>query len=202
MERYESWLMDASTPLWLKMEGRHLLRDSHLDILVDFVCLKPSVMEALEAMTEVVDWVYEEAEQSREEPERPAPKREEPECPAPKRGEPERPAPKRRESASSAPKRGKPVSPVPKRGEAERPEPKRRETASSAPKRGKPVSPEPNRGEAKRVTEGELHQSPVTGDYLLLPLPLPDGDYPLLVASRGSAPAVASRGSAPAVFYK
>ncbi|MGH0147801.1 UNVERIFIED_CONTAM: hypothetical protein FKN15_043315 [Acipenser sinensis] len=54
------------------MEERHLLGDSHLDILLDFVQLKPMIhlkgitrgypelMEALEAMTQIVDWVYQE----------------------------------------------------------------------------------------------------------------------------------------------
>ncbi|MGH0169285.1 UNVERIFIED_CONTAM: hypothetical protein FKN15_056524 [Acipenser sinensis] len=74
MERYEGWLRDPSTPLWLRTEGRQFLGDSHLDILLDFVQLKPAIqlkgitrgypglMEALEAMTQVMDWVYQERE--------------------------------------------------------------------------------------------------------------------------------------------
>ncbi|MGH0172221.1 UNVERIFIED_CONTAM: hypothetical protein FKN15_062757 [Acipenser sinensis] len=74
MERYESWLRDPSTPLWLKTEARHLLGDSNLDILLDFVRLEPEVqekaitrrypglIEALERMTQMVDWVYQERE--------------------------------------------------------------------------------------------------------------------------------------------
>ncbi|MGH0150954.1 UNVERIFIED_CONTAM: hypothetical protein FKN15_043760 [Acipenser sinensis] len=54
------------------------------------------------------------------------------------------------ESKRTAPKREQPKHPAPKRGEAEHPE----------PKKGKPKSP---------VTEGEPHQSPEIGDYLLLP---------------------------------
>ncbi|MGH0127247.1 UNVERIFIED_CONTAM: hypothetical protein FKN15_076996 [Acipenser sinensis] len=72
MERYESWLRDPSTPLWLKTGGRHLLGDSNLDILLDFVRLEPDIqekaitrgypglIEALERMTQMVDWVYQE----------------------------------------------------------------------------------------------------------------------------------------------
>ncbi|MGH0128700.1 UNVERIFIED_CONTAM: hypothetical protein FKN15_035826 [Acipenser sinensis] len=45
MERYESWLRDPSTLLWLKTEGRHLLEDSNLDILLDFIRLEPEVQE-------------------------------------------------------------------------------------------------------------------------------------------------------------
>ncbi|MGH0137030.1 UNVERIFIED_CONTAM: hypothetical protein FKN15_025464 [Acipenser sinensis] len=72
MERYESWLREPSAPLWLKTEGRHLLGDSNLDILLDFVRLEPEVqektitrgypglIEALEWMTQMVDWVYQE----------------------------------------------------------------------------------------------------------------------------------------------
>ncbi|MGH0179749.1 UNVERIFIED_CONTAM: hypothetical protein FKN15_002491 [Acipenser sinensis] len=41
MERYESWMRGLSTPLWQRPEGRHLLGDSHLDILLDFTRLKP-----------------------------------------------------------------------------------------------------------------------------------------------------------------
>ncbi|MGH0123142.1 UNVERIFIED_CONTAM: hypothetical protein FKN15_022074 [Acipenser sinensis] len=75
MERYESWLRDPSTPLWLRTEGRHLLGDSNLDILLDFVRLEPEVqtkaitrgypglIEALEWMTQMVDWVYQEREE-------------------------------------------------------------------------------------------------------------------------------------------
>ncbi|MGH0192209.1 UNVERIFIED_CONTAM: hypothetical protein FKN15_005317 [Acipenser sinensis] len=70
MERYESWLRDRSTPLRLRTERRHLLGDS----LLDFIQLKPEIqhkgisraypglMEALVAMTQVMDWVYQERE--------------------------------------------------------------------------------------------------------------------------------------------
>ncbi|RXM93723.1 hypothetical protein EOD39_18776 [Acipenser ruthenus] len=56
------------------LEGRHLLGDSNLDILLDFVRLEPDVqekaitrgypglIEALEWMTQMVDWVYQERE--------------------------------------------------------------------------------------------------------------------------------------------
>ncbi|MGH0126013.1 UNVERIFIED_CONTAM: hypothetical protein FKN15_033134 [Acipenser sinensis] len=88
MERYKGWLRDPSTPLWLKTEGRHLLADSHLDILLDFVQFKPMIqvkgitrgypglMEALEAVIQIVDWVYQERREDTdiecEEPELPA----------------------------------------------------------------------------------------------------------------------------------
>ncbi|MGH0124280.1 UNVERIFIED_CONTAM: hypothetical protein FKN15_017967 [Acipenser sinensis] len=169
MERYESWLSYPSTPLWLRTEGRHLLGDSNLDIL-DFVRLEPEVqkkaitrgypglIEALDRMTQMVDWVYQEREERErkvrrrrqrgntdleweepvrpapewEEPERPAPEWEEPECPAPKREEPERPAPKGGESVRPAPKREESVRPAPKRGESVRPAPKRGDSSGQA----------------------------------------------------------------------
>ncbi|MGH0139399.1 UNVERIFIED_CONTAM: hypothetical protein FKN15_069489 [Acipenser sinensis] len=138
MERYESWLRDPSTPLWLKTEGRHLLGDSNLDILLDFVRLEPEVqekaitrgypglIEALERMTQMVDWVYQEREERERKggDERPAPKREEPERPAPKREEAERPAPKREEPERPQPKRGESVRPQPKKGKAKGPQPR------------------------------------------------------------------------------
>ncbi|MGH0148944.1 UNVERIFIED_CONTAM: hypothetical protein FKN15_046328 [Acipenser sinensis] len=151
MERYESWLRDPSTPLWLRTEGRHLLGDSNLDILLDFVRLEPEVqtkaitrgypglIEALEWMTQMVDWVYQEREEREqkvrrrrqrgntdlewEEPERPAPEWEEPERPAPEWEEPERPVPKREDPERPTPKREEPERPVPKREEPERPTP-------------------------------------------------------------------------------
>ncbi|MGH0132713.1 UNVERIFIED_CONTAM: hypothetical protein FKN15_008195 [Acipenser sinensis] len=110
MERYESWLRDPSAPLWLKTEGRHLLGDSNLDILLDFIRLEPEVqqkaitrgypglIQALEWMTQMVDWVYQEQERGDidlewEESERPAPEWEEPKRPAPEWEEPKHPAP-------------------------------------------------------------------------------------------------------------
>ncbi|MGH0154900.1 UNVERIFIED_CONTAM: hypothetical protein FKN15_027983 [Acipenser sinensis] len=202
MERYESWLRDPSTPLWLRTEGRYLLRDSNLDILLDFVRLEPEVqtkaitrgypglIEALEWMTQMVDWVYQEREERErkvrrrrqrgntdlewEEPDRPAPEWEEPERPAPKREEPERPTPKREEPERPQPKKGESVRPAPKRGESVRPQ----------PKRGKAEHPQPRylpaEGEFLLVTPPppwedceSLPPPPAEGQYLLVPPPPP-----------------------------
>ncbi|MGH0153969.1 UNVERIFIED_CONTAM: hypothetical protein FKN15_025878 [Acipenser sinensis] len=104
-----------------------------LDILLDFVRLEPEVqekaitrgypelIEALDRMTQMVDWVYQEREERErkvrrrrqrgntdlewEEPERPAPERGEPERPAPEWEEPERPAPEWEEPERPAPER-------------------------------------------------------------------------------------------------
>ncbi|MGH0144095.1 UNVERIFIED_CONTAM: hypothetical protein FKN15_071243 [Acipenser sinensis] len=161
MERYESWLRDPSTPLWLKTEGRHLLEDSNLDILLDFVRLEPEVqekaitrgypglIEALEWMTQMVDWVYQEREErerkvrrrrqkgntdlEREEPERPAPEWEEPERPAPEWEEPERPAPEWEEPERPAPEWEEPERPAPEWEEPERPAPEWEEPERPAP---------------------------------------------------------------------
>ncbi|MGH0144997.1 UNVERIFIED_CONTAM: hypothetical protein FKN15_057557 [Acipenser sinensis] len=187
MERYESWLRDPNAPLWLKTEGRHLLGDSNLDILLDFVRLEPEVqekaitrgypglIEALEWMTQMVNWVYQERE-GRERKvrrrrqrgdtdlERESPKREEAEHPQPKREEPVRPQPKREEAEHPQPKREEPVCPQPKRGEAECLQ---------------PTSP-PAEGEFLLVPPPSLWEDwvslpplPAEGEFLLVPPPLP-----------------------------
>ncbi|MGH0134532.1 UNVERIFIED_CONTAM: hypothetical protein FKN15_054424 [Acipenser sinensis] len=140
--------------MWLRTEGRHLLGDSHLDILLDFISLNPEIqlkrisrgypglMEAMERMTHVVEWVYQEQEAEQSQLARAGvPQRficlyyghEEQSCPEadwdPETDleweEPERPLPRREEPEHPAPRRGEPECPAPKRGEPERPAPKR-----------------------------------------------------------------------------
>ncbi|MGH0137985.1 UNVERIFIED_CONTAM: hypothetical protein FKN15_068923 [Acipenser sinensis] len=177
MERYESWLRDPSTPLWLKTEGRHLLGDSNLDILLDFVRLEPEVqkkaitrgypglIEALDRMNQMVDWVYQEREKRErkvrrrqrgnmdlewEEPERPAPEWEEPERPAPEWEEPERPAPEWEEPERPAPEWEEPERPAPEWEEPERPAPEWEEPERPAPEWEEPERPAPEWEEPER----------------------------------------------------
>ncbi|MGH0152065.1 UNVERIFIED_CONTAM: hypothetical protein FKN15_058606 [Acipenser sinensis] len=190
-ERYEILLRDPSAPLWLKTEGRHLLGDSNLNILLDFVRLElevqetaitrgyPGLIEALEWMTQMVDWVYQERERGDIDLEW-----EEPECPVPEWEEPESSAPEWEEPESSVPEWEEPERPQPKRGESVRPQPKRGESVRPQPKREKAKYPPPRYPPA----EGEfllvpppppwedcvsLPPQPAEGEYLLVPPPPP-----------------------------
>ncbi|MGH0130262.1 UNVERIFIED_CONTAM: hypothetical protein FKN15_015604 [Acipenser sinensis] len=170
------WLRDPSTSLWLRMEGRHLLGDSHLDILLDFIRLKPEVhlkgisqgfqglMEAMERMSQVVDLVYEERDMEQ--------------CHSAQAGVPKCSfclcyghVEKSYLEADWDPDTDleweKPEHPTPKRGESERPSPKRGELASPQPR-------------VSRTQERETQASTAEGDYLLLPPPPPEEYYPLL----------------------
>ncbi|MGH0172228.1 UNVERIFIED_CONTAM: hypothetical protein FKN15_062861 [Acipenser sinensis] len=203
MERYESWLRDPSTPLWLKTEGRHLLGDSNLDILLDFVRLEPEVqkkaitrgypglIEALDRMTQMVDWVYQEREERErkvrrrqrgnmdlewEEPERPAPEWEEPKRPAPEWEEPERPAPEWEEPERPAPEWEEPERPAPEWEEPERPAPEWEEPERPAPE-GERCVLRPRGGKAKGPQPRYL---PAEGEFLLVTPPPPWEDNVLL----------------------
>ncbi|MGH0120774.1 UNVERIFIED_CONTAM: hypothetical protein FKN15_027140 [Acipenser sinensis] len=126
----------------------------------------PELMQAVEAMTQVMDWVYQELEAEYYIVERGDEEwcvyclcygHEEDSWPEAdwnpdmdlEDEDPERPTPKWEEPECPVPRRGEPERPAPRRGEPECPQPKRGELECPQPKKGKPVCPEPKKGKLK-----------------------------------------------------